>query len=67
MKHIGEFDKTEMVIALLEVLEIKGNNPVIEKVRSQSYVQLKEFLSNCDPEWLVGLMLRVRENLKEKK
>jgi hypothetical protein len=65
-KYIGEFDKTEMIIQLLEVLEIKGSNPIIEKVQDECEKNLKDYLANVDTDWLILLMIRIRKDKEDR-
>jgi hypothetical protein len=64
--HIGEYDKVKMVIAILEVLEISGENPRIEKIQSECYKELNDFLQGVDREWLIYLLKEVRKDAVDK-
>jgi hypothetical protein len=66
-EHISQYDKTKAVIVCLEVLEISGDNPMVDKIQAEANNQLKEYLKDCEPQYLIGLLLRVRESARNKK
>ena len=64
-KYIDNFNDIDAVIMLLEILEIKSKNKIIEELKEEVGKKLKEILSKTNnPDWLILLLLRAREKAR---
>ncbi|MBU2061717.1 MAG: hypothetical protein KKH44_07720 [Bacteroidetes bacterium] len=61
MTYIDKYNDAKAGIELLEVLEIQGDNPHINKLKSEARKELKIFLEKIDVDWLVGFLLEARK------
>ena len=50
---------------LLEILEIKTENRIITELQEEAAITLKKILSNADPDWLLLLLLKAREEARK--
>jgi len=64
-KYIEGFNNLDASILLLEILEIKTENRVIKELQEKTAVTLKEILSKADPDWLISLLLKAREEARK--
>ena len=64
-KYIDNFNDIDAVIMLLEILEIKSKNKIIEELKEEVAKKLKEILSKANnPDWLIQLLLRARKKAR---
>ena len=64
-KYIEGFNNLDASILLLEILEIKTENRIIKELQEKTAVTLKEILSKADPDWLISLLLKAREEARK--
>jgi len=64
-KYIEGFNNLDASILLLEILEIKTENRIIKELQEKAAVTLKEILSKADPDWLISLLLKAREEARK--
>jgi hypothetical protein len=66
MAYISEHDTRKAIITCLEVLEIKGDNPMIDKLQIEARELLRNSLSSLDKDWHIRLLLDIRKDVREK-
>ena len=64
MKYIDQYNDAKAGIELLEVLEIEGDNPHINKLQHEARKELRIFLKGIDIDWLIGFLLEARKKKK---
>jgi len=64
-KYISGFDNLDASLMLLEILEIKTENRIIREIQERAAATLKEILSKANPDWLVLLLLKAREEARK--
>lgn len=64
-KYIEGFNNLDASILLLEILEIKTENRIIKELQEKAAVTLKDILSKADPDWLISLLLKAREEARK--
>jgi len=64
-KYISGFDNLDASLMLLEIIEIKTENRIIREIQERAAATLKEILSNADPDWLLLLLLKAREEARK--
>ena len=61
MAYIDKYNDAKAGIELIEILEIQGDNPHINKLKSEARKELKIFLEKIDVDWLIGFLLEARK------
>jgi len=64
-KYVEGFNNLDASILLLEILEIKTENRIIKELQEKAAVTLKDILSKADPDWLISLLLKAREEARK--
>lgn len=65
IKYIHDGDTREVALALIEVMEIVGNNPIIEKLQRESWDELAKILEGATANFLYGLIRDAREQVRK--
>lgn len=64
-KYICEYDKTDVVEELIQVLEITGNNPHINKLQDESHKILVKYLENfTNTNLLISVIIELRKRAR---
>lgn len=63
--YIPEHASLDTVIALIEVLEIRGDNPHILKLQGTCHEELRAILEGATASFLTGVILEARKRVRE--
>lgn len=67
-KYISYYDKIDAIIELVEVLEIKGDNKLIQKLKEDATKRLLEEFNNItEPSYWLSIILESRKKLTNNK
>ena len=66
-KYIDKYDKIDAFLAIIKLLEIEGDNPVINKLQDEAITALKESINDgyYNVDWVIMMTIQARKEARE--